>query len=67
MQQHLRVDADIYFVRIKKMRFQKYPDMCGLGLRVNETRIASLLSLPLSELVPIKRGPVRINFFLAVD
>ena len=27
-----RVDADLFLARIKKMRFQKYPDTCGRGL-----------------------------------
>ena len=30
-----RVDADIFFIRIKKMRFQKDPDTCGRGLKFN--------------------------------
>ena len=28
-----RVDADIFFIRIKKMRFHKYPDTCGRSLK----------------------------------
>ena len=40
-----RVDADIFFLRIKKMRFQKYPHTVGRGLSIRYKYIILFNSL----------------------